>query len=329
MSNSFISPLDDDAIKGVCGDRKGNKGKNAAQERDDTHTSWHPAFVEAIKLELDQYGDMLEYTPEYQLTREPLRIDVVIVKKRKNVPIKKNIAAIFRGHNLIEYKSPTDYISLEDFYKVYAYACLYVTAEPKTAEADLTITFVGSRYPRKLAEHLERFRHCVVERTSPGVYSVKGDPIPIQIIDIRELPEGENLWLAKLDNRLDQNEAWKVLSELNRLDKADHVGAYIEALYNANFAVMEEASKMFDVKAVLNTPWEEAGYVTRKMILAAAEAAEKTKLETEAKVKAESNAKIVKNALAQGIALETVAAITELEIEKVREIAGLGNRPVN
>jgi predicted transposase YdaD len=72
---------------------------------------------------------------------------------------------------------------------------------------------------------------------------------------------------------------------------------------------MEEASKMFDIDAVLKTPWEEAGYVTRKMILAAAEA------------KAEGNAKIVKNALAQGIALETIAAITELEIEKVREIA--------
>jgi hypothetical protein len=291
------------------------------QEKDAAHTSWHPAFVEAIKLELGQYGDILEYTPEYQLTREPLRIDVVIVKKRKNVPIKKNIAVIFRGHNLIEYKSPTDYISLEDFYKVYAYACLYVTAEPKIAEAGLTITFVGSRYPRKLAEHLEQFRHCVVEKTSPGVYSVKGDPIPMQIIDIRELPEGENLWLAKLDNRLDQSEARKIIGELSRLDKADHVGAYIDALYNANFDVMEEASKMFDIDAVLKTPLEEAGYVTRRMILTA----EKTKAETEAK----ANAKIVKNALAQGIALETVAAITELEIEKVREIAGLENRPVN
>jgi hypothetical protein len=31
----------------------------------------------------------------------------------------------------------------------------------------------------------------------------------------------------------------------------------------------------------------------------------------------------------RGIPLETVAAITELEIEKVREIAGLGTKPVN
>jgi hypothetical protein len=302
---------------GIQSTRKGNMEKDAAYDRDDTHTSWHPAFVEAIKLELHQYGDILEYTPEYQLTKEPLRIDVVIVKKRKNVPIKKNIAAIFRGHNLIEYKSPTDYIAPEDFYKVYAYACLYATVEPKAAEAGLTITFVGSRYPRKLVEHFKQFRQYVVEKSSPGVYSVKGDPVPMQIIDTRELPEEENIWLAKLDNRLDQTGARKIIREINRLDKAGQIGAYIDALYNANFAVMEEASKMFDINAVLKTPFEDAGYVTRKMIL------------TAEKTRAEAKAEIVQNALAQGIPLETVAAITELEIEKVREIAELGNRPVN
>jgi hypothetical protein len=58
-----------------------NKEKDAARERNDARSAWHPAFLEAIKQELGQYGDLLEYTPEYQLTREPLRIDVIIVKK--------------------------------------------------------------------------------------------------------------------------------------------------------------------------------------------------------------------------------------------------------
>ena len=38
--------------------------------------------------------------------------------------IKKNIAAIFREINLLEYKSPDDCVSPADFYKVYGYACL-------------------------------------------------------------------------------------------------------------------------------------------------------------------------------------------------------------
>ncbi|MDR0684494.1 MAG: hypothetical protein LBF83_05145 [Spirochaetaceae bacterium] len=101
---------------------------------------------------------------------QPLRIDVVIVKKLKNVPIKKSIAAIFRKYNLIEYKSPSDYISIEDFYKVHAYACLYVIVEPRTVAdiAELTITFVGSHHPRKLVEHLVEVHHYAVEKPAWG-----------------------------------------------------------------------------------------------------------------------------------------------------------------
>jgi hypothetical protein len=87
--------------------------------------SWHPAFVQAIKLELEPYRDALEFIPEYQLTSEPLEIDVVIIKKAPDLVIEKNIARIFRKINLLEYKSPDDYFSVHDFYKVLGYAFLY------------------------------------------------------------------------------------------------------------------------------------------------------------------------------------------------------------
>ena len=48
---------------------------------------WHPAFVQAIKLELEAYRDVLEFIPEYRLTSEPLEIDVVIVKKAPDLII--------------------------------------------------------------------------------------------------------------------------------------------------------------------------------------------------------------------------------------------------
>jgi hypothetical protein len=290
--------------------------------RDKARTAWHPAFLEAIKLELDQYGDALEYVPEYQLTKEPLRIDVVIVKKRKDVPITKKIAAIFRGDNIIEYKSPTDYISVEDFYKVYAYACLYTTKKPRTAAfvTDLTIPFVGSRYPRKLAEHLERVRGYVVEKSGPGVYSVKGDLIPMQIIDTRELSVEENLWLAQLDNRLDSDGARRLIRELDREDRAERMAAYIDTVYTANFEVMEEASMMSDTTTMFGKTLENAGYVTRKMILA--------KIEGKTEGKEEEKVEIARNALAQGLSIETVAAITTLDIEKVRGILTQGMKPI-
>ena len=57
-------------------------------------------------MELDEYRGDLDFMPEVQLTTEPLRIDVVIIKKSRDTPIKKNIAAIFRKDNIVEYKSP-------------------------------------------------------------------------------------------------------------------------------------------------------------------------------------------------------------------------------
>ena len=84
---------------------------------------WHPAFFEAIQMELDEYRHALQFTHEHQLTTEPLKIDVVIIKKTGDIPIKKNIAAIFRKVNILEYKSPDISVTVKDFYHVYGYAC--------------------------------------------------------------------------------------------------------------------------------------------------------------------------------------------------------------
>ena len=61
-------------------------------------------------MELDEYRNVLQFISEYQLNTEPLKIDVVIIKKSRDIPIKKNIAAIFRKENIIEYKSPEAFI---------------------------------------------------------------------------------------------------------------------------------------------------------------------------------------------------------------------------
>jgi hypothetical protein len=77
----------------------------------------HPVFAQAIRLELEQYLDALEFWEEYNLSTEPLRIDVVIIKKAPGVVIEKNIGRIFKRVNIVEYKSPEDSVSLSDFHK--------------------------------------------------------------------------------------------------------------------------------------------------------------------------------------------------------------------
>ncbi|MDR1290727.1 MAG: hypothetical protein LBK06_11225, partial [Planctomycetaceae bacterium] len=72
--------------------------KRVQKKKHDERTAWHPAFQGAIELEFSEYLDVLEITPEYPLTCEPLKIDLLIVKKSLDVLLDKNFAHIFKTH---------------------------------------------------------------------------------------------------------------------------------------------------------------------------------------------------------------------------------------
>ena len=74
---------------------------------------------------------------------------------------KKRLARFFREHNIIEYKSPCDSFSINDFYKIMAYAGYYQADTEGVMEIppwEVTPAAVCGRYPRALLKHLkERF----------------------------------------------------------------------------------------------------------------------------------------------------------------------------
>lgn len=86
---------------------------------------WHPGFYGAAELEfLSNKGD-LEFQREYNLNKEPIRMDMLIIKKLADVRIKNELGHIFKKYNVVEYKSPDDALSIDDYYKTVGYACLY------------------------------------------------------------------------------------------------------------------------------------------------------------------------------------------------------------
>ena len=113
---------------------------------------WHPAFYAGIRIEFEEEKEMLIFENEHQLGTKPKEIDVLIIKKHADVPIRKNIGRVFRKHNIVEYKSPKDYLSIDDYYKVYAYACFYKSdteAVNQIKAEEITITFVCKKRPRE------------------------------------------------------------------------------------------------------------------------------------------------------------------------------------
>jgi hypothetical protein len=203
----------------------------------------HPAFVQAIKLELEPYLDALEFIAECQLTSEPLEIDMVIIKKASDLVIEKNIARIFRKINVLEFKSPDDYFSVYDFYKVLSYAFLYAALN-KVPMEDLTLSIIESRHPRELFKYVEEEGRGGITETAAGIYQITGYPLPIQLIETKRLPVEENLWLKGLTKDLNAKAARSILEESRKKGKEADILAYLYALINANQKTIEEALAM-------------------------------------------------------------------------------------
>ena len=291
----------------------GPKGQGMEKETKKTPEEegipWHIAFFEAIQMELDEYSQDLEFTSEYQLNTKPLQIDVVIIKKSRDVTIEKNIASIFRKVNIVEYKSPDDYVSVGDFYKVYGYACVYIALN-KIDVKDMTLTFIESHYPRELLAHLQDVRGYTVEERLPGIYIIRGDILPVQIIDSRKLSSGENIWLKDLDKKLDLAERLRIAAEIKKLgkDKAARMKAYLYVIRKSNLMSLQEAGEMFDIDLAWDKLLVETGYAARWEARAREEGRE------------EGREEVARNALAEGVPIELIKKISGLDDEALKHI---------
>ena len=88
-------------------------------------TQWHPPFCAAVKLELRANKKDLSFEAEHTLNTKPILIDLLVIKKLTNVDIQNEIGKIFKEHNIFEYKSPSDALGVDQYFKTLAYACLY------------------------------------------------------------------------------------------------------------------------------------------------------------------------------------------------------------
>lgn len=49
---------------------------------------WHPAFCSATELELREDKENLEFESEHQLSSSPLKIDLMVIKKKPGIKLK-------------------------------------------------------------------------------------------------------------------------------------------------------------------------------------------------------------------------------------------------
>ena len=188
------------------------------------NTQWHPAFCSALRLELSQNKNDLHFQSEYGINTKPILIDLLIIKKLPNILIQNEIGKIFKGHNILEYKSPQDSLNIDVFFKAIAYASLY-KANASTVDGikanDITISLIREQKPQKLLNQLSK-AGLHIQKTGKGFYSIQNIFFfAIQIIVSKELDKEEHVWLTSLTKSLDMNSAQKLVLKMEHLTEKD------------------------------------------------------------------------------------------------------------
>ncbi len=107
------------------------------------------------------------------------------------------IAELFRHYNVIDYKSPDDYFSLDDYDRVLAYTRLHHVLEESKEDLwkQYTITCISSTYPKAMIHQIKQ-RGIRVEEHRPihGIYQIYGEIYPIQIVVLNRMDDPEYIW---------------------------------------------------------------------------------------------------------------------------------------
>lgn len=217
---------------------------------------WHPGFYGGIELELIKYKGKLTYEPEHQLSKEPIRMDLLIIKKDPLTVIEDEVGRIFRGRNIVEYKSPEDSLSIDDLSKTLGYAFLYKglgTAVDEISMSELTVSIFRDSFPREMFDVLTK-QGAKIEEAYPGIFYISGITIvPTQVVVTSRLSDAHPV-LRILTNHVRVEDIRRFVDQTKELtDPGDrnNIDAVLQVSISANQALYDELRKEQDMSDVV------------------------------------------------------------------------------
>ncbi len=216
--------------------------------------NWHSALLSALKIELSDYQDILNYEAEKVLNIGPRRADILITKDENSRPVHTPIGRQFRRYNLIEYKGPDDTMNEIAFYKalsyLYGFPELYNTVQ---VLEESSLTLISHSFPRNLWKYINtRPLHPVWENAKnvlakiiPGLYSINTEILPVQLVVTSQLPKEEYFWLCSLTNRLTDPAPLRLISRACKEHQMEpDYQNYLNTIIRANQTAKGENSIM-------------------------------------------------------------------------------------
>ena len=207
---------------------------------------WHPGFYGAAELEFISNKGDLEFQREFNLSKEPIRMDLLIIKKLSNIRTKNEIGHIFRKFNVVEYKSNDDALSIDDYYKTVGYACLYKglgeTVDQIPAN-ELTISIFRESYPREMFEAMKNLGLEIKERY-PGIYYISGKQalFDTQVVVTKQLNRETHRTLRVLSKHVKEEDVRAFVEEAALISEPgdrNNVDVVLQVSVSANKEIYE------------------------------------------------------------------------------------------
>lgn len=204
-------------------------------------------------------------------------------------------------------------MSIDDFYKATAYACMYKALGEKVdavSANELTISMMRESYPAGMIATLKR-QGIEIEKMYDGIYYLKNFFIPTQIVVTKELSQGLHNSFRVLSRNVDEKDIETFLKDaegyIGKSEKSD-ADAVLQVSMSANYELYEKVRRD-------NTMCEALRRLMKDEIEEALDAA-KQEGSAEGHIQAQRETSM---ALAKmGMAVENIATAVNASIEQVQ-----------
>ena len=151
------------------------------------NTAWHPLLVVLLEHLLPR--EWYRVLPEVQLTREPQRIDVVVVRLEKRTgdpPPPTHLRSVLdglRAHNIVHFKGPSDELEREDALQILGYCAQYMALESVHDPSLLCVRVVAPSLTPRFADQVARMDGELAPTALRGVHEGRLGVFALRVIE--------------------------------------------------------------------------------------------------------------------------------------------------
>lgn len=159
-------------------------------------TAWHPLLVLMLRKLLPDDG--FDVTGEFSLTREPLRLDVVVIRKlaeARPLPLLPGLLDPMPAHLLISFKGPTDALDEDDATMLWVYLGLYLIQNKIQDLASVAIRVVAPSVPSSFLHRIHDLSGFLRYQEA-GLWEGKLGKFALRLVETERAfsREEEHLW---------------------------------------------------------------------------------------------------------------------------------------